>query len=228
MNASVIVPLFNRCDLTEKCLLSLLDETLDPFDLVLVDNASTDNTTLIDVTIRNPENYGFARACNQGADRASGDFIVFLNNDTEVHEGWLEALLKPFEDPDVGITGGLLLYPSGDVQHAGVTVNFERPYGCEAKNITHDLGVGDYDCAAVTGACLAIRAGLFHELGGFDEGYWNGYEDIDLCLKATAEGWRIVFTPDCVVTHLESQSGPERWTAVKANVQRLRDRWEGR
>jgi GT2 family glycosyltransferase len=79
---------------------------------------------------------------------------------------------------------------------------------------------------AVTGACLAIRRTDFEMLGGFDECYWNGYEDVDLCLTARAYGGTVVYEPASVVIHHESQSGPERWTGVAANVARLRDKWE--
>jgi GT2 family glycosyltransferase len=226
MTASIVIPLFTRWDLTAGCVQSLLLNTPDDTQFYLVDNGSTDEPATVRVDIRNERNEGFAHACNQGAALVPTEFVVFLNNDTIVQPGWLEALLEPFSDPDVGVTGGLLVYPSGEVQHAGVTVDFTRPAGFEAKNILHDLGVGPYPVQAVTGACLAIRTGLFRDLGGFDEGYWNGYEDVDLCLKAAAEGWTIMFTPDCRVVHLESQSGPERWKAVRENVQRLRNRWE--
>lgn len=219
MTADVIIPCLNRFDLTMACLASLGVTPL------IIDNGSTDETRLMAVAQRNPVNVGFAAACNQGAAISTADVLVFLNNDTVCHEGWLGALLAPFADPAVGITGARLTYPSGAIQHAGVTVDFTRPHGCEAQNIRLDLAVGDYDVAAVTGACLAIRHDLFTDVGGFDVGYWNGYEDVDLCLKAAAFGYRIRYASQAHVTHLESQSGHERWSAVTANIDRLRAKW---
>ncbi len=215
---SVIIPLFNRYDLTVQCLADLYlgDDT----ELILVDNGSSDQTNTIPVTVRNPVNTGFAHACNQGAESANGDTLIFLNNDTIPHTGWLEALCKQLETAT--IAGAKLLYPTGEIQHAGISVDFSRPPGFEARNISMDLNIGPYEVAAVTGACLAIHASAFC---GFDEGYWNGYEDVDLCLTVRAAGGTVWYTPDAVVTHFESQSGPERWTAVNANIDRLRTKW---
>jgi GT2 family glycosyltransferase len=218
MTASVIVPLFNRYDLTVGCLDALITEP--DFELVLIDNGSTDATSQLDVTIRNRDNLGFAKACNQGAAEATGDILVFLNNDTVPHTGWLTALKHQLESCD--IAGAKLLNPDGTLQHAGITVDFSRPPGSEARDIDYDLNMGPYPVDAVTGACLAIHAAAFT---GFDDGYWNGYEDVDLCLQVKADGGTIWYTPDAVVTHIKHASGPERWTAVRQNIQRLRDKW---
>ena len=222
ITATVIIPVWNRWELTEQCLLSL---GIDHDELIVIDNGSTDDTTRFRSTIVNDTNLGFAVACNQGARMARSDVLVFLNNDTVCHPGWLEALLKPFDDPFVGITGAHLIYESGATQHAGVTVDFGRLYGYEARNITHDLRVGDYDVTAVTGACLAIRKPLFDLLGGFDEGFINGYEDVDLCLRVGRAGYRIRYASEATVTHLESQTAG-RFDHVRHNVDRLRAKWE--
>jgi len=221
VTASVIVPLFNRYDLTCQLLESL---TVDPdFELVLVDNGSTDQTRLMDVAVRNNINRGFAVACNQGARYSSGDVLIFLNNDTIVSVDWLPPLREALVDAD--IAGPKLVYPDGEPQSFGISVDFSRPPGLEAVNLRTDLNIGSYEVAAVTGACLAIRRGLFERLGGFDEGFWNGYEDVDLCLRAKAVGARIVFEPRSVVTHLESQSDRrERFAKVSENVARLRSK----
>jgi GT2 family glycosyltransferase len=134
--------------------------------------------------------------------------------------------------PQVGAVGAKLLYPSGKVQHAGVGLGI----GGVAGHLFYNAGADDpgyfgrlqlvSKVSAVTGACLAIRRSDFELFGGFDEGYWNGYEDVDLCLAVRAAGGTVVYEPTSVVTHLESQSGPERWTGVAANVARLRDKWE--
>ena len=224
MRASIIVPLYNRWDLTEACMTSVHRTTSTHHELILVDNASTDFTAKAIVDIRNPINRGFATACNQGAEAASGDVLVFLNNDTIAHDGWLDALLYTI-GAGATIAGPLLVYPDGKTQSAGIDVDFTQPPGAEARNRQ-----GDHDESeqvdAVTGACLAIRRSDFELFGGFDESYWNGYEDVDLCLAARAAGGTVVYEPTSVVTHLESQSGPERWTGVAANVARLRSKWE--
>ena len=213
---SVIVPLFNRWDLTKACV-AALNRCGDPIELVLVDNGSTDDTASQRVQVRNDRNRGFAVACNQGAAYATGDVLVFLHNDTEPQPGWLEPLLEGLERATV--TGSRLTYPDGTNQHTGVAVDFARPPGGEAWGLTDDLPSGYRD--AVTGACLAIKRADFMHLGGFDDGFWNGYEDVDLCLRAG----RCWYAADSHVIHHESQSGPERWRAVSENVSRLRAKW---
>lgn len=223
MSTSIIVPLFNQWSLTKACVDSVLD-TADDAELVLVDNGSTDDTrheAEADVVVRFATNRGFAAGCNAGARVASGDRLVFLNNDTVCHPGWLEPLVTKLERP-VGVTGARLVYPDGSLQHAGVGLRKQRGI-LEAYNILDEQPGGVVD--AVTGACLAVRRDLFEALGGFDEGYYNGYEDVDFCLRVRMAGWSVEYVPASTVTHLESASGPERWRAVQHNVRRLNERW---
>lgn len=217
MTTSIIVPLFNRHDLTIRCIDALAMCT-DDYELILVDNGSTDETAGLEVTVRNPINRGFAKACNQGARLASGDHLVFLNNDTEVRDGWLPPLIR------AGVCGPLLVYPDGMVQSAGVAVDFTRPFGEEAVNIQSEGLTRPVD--AVTGACLSIPAELFRLLGGFDVGFWNGYEDVDLCLSALGAGAPVTFVAESQVMHRESQSDrTERFRCARQNIVRLRQKW---
>lgn len=220
MTVSVVIPCFNRADLTINCLASLRTDNLET---ILVDNGSTDGTRQLSgtTTLRNPTNLGFARACNQGAELATGGIVVFLNNDTEVHPGWLPPLVQAFADDQVAVAGPKLVYPDGRIQHAGVGIRHRQGL-IEAFNRTEgEAG----NCWAVTGACMAVRKPVFDELGGFDEGYWNGYEDVDFCLRVWEAGMTVRYVPESVVTHLESQSGPERWSGLRQNIERLQERW---
>ncbi len=196
-------------------------------EIVLVDNGSDDETSELadaDIVVNVWPNRGFARGCNAGAAVASGDVLVFLNNDTEVTGGWLVPILESFQDDGVGIVGNRLVYGDGSIQHAGIYL--DRPGGClTAHNILTDEHSRDVE--AVTGACMAVRADTFRQVAGFDHGFYNGYEDVDLCLKARELGWRIWYTAESTVIHYESQSGPSRWAAVRENVQRLNERWVG-
>lgn len=224
MTTSIVVPLLDRWDLTEKCLAAVESFTPEDHEVILVDNGSTDETAERDVAIRNPENRGFATACDQGARVASGDVIVFLNNDTQPCCGWLPPLLATLARPHIVAAGPKLIYPDGGIQSAGVEVDFTKPFGTEAWNVQTDSP--RREVAAVTGACLAVRADAFFEVGGFDRGYWNGYEDVDLCLSLREHGGRIMYEPGSVVVHLESQSDPAaRFAAVRQNVARLRAKW---
>jgi GT2 family glycosyltransferase len=239
MKVSIVIPLFNRVDLTRDCVRALRRHTPDDlYELILVDNASSDGTTRFCATLenvkvlRNEENLGFSIACNQGAAEAIGDVVVFLNNDTEVHPGWLQAILEAFDDDQVGITGSKLLFPDGRVQHAGVIMlgmtEYPRlsamhyPYKCPSED---PMSCSGRDVQVVTGACLAIRASILRDLGAFDEEFWCGYEDVDLCLRVGAAGHRVRYVADSVVTHRESASGAERFRSTSENEKLLNDRW---
>jgi GT2 family glycosyltransferase len=224
LTATIVIPVYDRLDLTWACLEALYDAT-DEYELIVVDNGSSEDVRNLDgpdILIRNHNNRGFAVACNQGAALGSGDVVVFLNNDTEPREGWLKPLLDALKGPNVAVVGPTLVYPDGRLQHAGIDT---RGSGAsfEAYNVQEPRLFGDVK--AVTGACLAVKRDVFAELGCFDEGFVNGYEDVDFCLRARDAGYRVVYTPDSVVMHHESASGPARWSHVRENVARLQKRW---
>lgn len=221
---SIIIPVYGDQEYLTACLIALVEAGTPPHELVLVDNGTGYVAPeLGDLAVINEQNQGFAKGCNQGAGVATGDVLVFLNVDTEPHPGWLPPLVAPLGDPTVGATGARLLYPNGDVQHAGIEF-FTHKRDVAARNVLEDLPSRDVE--GVTGACLAIRADVFAEIDGFDEGYWNGYDDVDLCLKVRAAGYRIRYVAESTVTHLESVTGPERWSKVNENVARLQ-KWRG-
>jgi GT2 family glycosyltransferase len=172
--------------------------------------------------IRNAVNRGFAVGCNQGAAAAVSDQVVFLNNDTEVHAGWLPPLLEAMTE-DVAAVGSLLVYPDGGVQHGGIRLHRDHRGVLVAENI-HEEG-NRRDVEAVTGACMLVDRARFWAAGGFDTGFINGYEDVDLCLSFRQIGWRIVYQPASIVMHRESASGRERWAYVSDNVARLQVKW---
>jgi FkbM family methyltransferase len=235
-DCSVIIPAWNKCELTRDCVTALAKTTGGlSWELIIVDNHSTDGTAEFleqlggDVQIiRNQENLGFAKACNQGARAARGKYLVFLNNDTVPLDGWLQAMVEEVRThADVGIVGSKLLYADGTVQHAGVACDRSH---CAPYHIYRTFP-GDHPAVnrrrefhVVTGACLLIRAELFRELGGFDEAFRNGFEDVDLCLKARERGYRVVYQPKSALFHLESQT-PGRKAYDKANSRRLQERW---
>jgi GT2 family glycosyltransferase/Flp pilus assembly protein TadD/2-polyprenyl-3-methyl-5-hydroxy-6-metoxy-1,4-benzoquinol methylase len=233
---SIIIPVWNKLDLTAQCLKALAGVTTEPsYEVIVVDNASTDGSAEFlaslsgDVrVIQNQENLGFAKACNQGARVARGKYLVFLNNDTIPLKGWLKALVSEVEAyPEVGIVGSKLLYEDGTIQHAGVVLNRAEglPYHIY-KGFSGDSPVVNQrrEYQVVTAACLLIRRSLFMELGGFDEGFRNGFEDVDLCLKAGERGSHVVYQPRSVLYHLESQT-PGRKLHDDTNAKRLLERW---
>lgn len=238
LSVSIVIPVFNNLAYTRKCIESITGNSGAgvPHELIVVDNGSTDGTAEFlsslsgDVkVIANGENLGFAKACNQGAAAAAGDYLVFLNNDTIVHPGWLEGVIRAFVLHRADICGVKLLYPDGTIQHAGVAFNekghpFHLFRGSPA-NAFYVNKVREFQC--VTAACMGVKRELFGRLGGFDEGYRNGFEDVDLCLRAREAGCRIVYTPECVVTHFESKT-PGRKRFDEENIDRMLSRWSGR
>lgn len=235
---SIIIPLFNKQEYTKQCLDALVVNTrpVPGYEILLVDNASSDGTPAYlqslqgDMTvITNKTNQGFARACNQGARLAQGRYLLFLNNDTVPHPGWLEALIRGIEEDGADIVGARLLYPNGRIQHAGVAFD-EQSIGYHIFN-----GLPADDPAVnrkrfmqcVTAACMLMKREVFQELGGFDEGFRNGFEDVDLCLRAGAAGKRILYTPESVLIHFEETSDGRK-AHEQQNIQRYLARWGGR
>jgi GT2 family glycosyltransferase len=244
---SIVVPVFNRLELTRACVDAVLRNTpQELFELVVVDNASSDGTGEWLVSqqaqgvlraVTNSDNRGFSAACNQGARAATGEYVLFLNNDTEAESRWIEPLIDVLDtDPRAGAVGAKLLFADRTIQHAGVIVVDHRRLGDPllALHIFSKLPENHPDAnsrrmyKAVTAACMLVRRDAFWQCGGFDESYWNGYEDIDLCFALAQRGFSIVYEPKSVVIHHESQSGPERWRRAKDNVARLHAKWLGR
>lgn len=214
---SIVIPVYNQCKYTKNCLEAIESNTKkEIYEVIVVDNASSDDTQAFLASyarkskiIRNENNLGFAKACNQGAKAARGKYILFLNNDTIAQKNWLHEMLKTIEaDPSIGVVGSKLLFPDGTIQHAGVVIAASGfgyhlyrglPGNAPCANIRREF-------RAVTGACLMIDRDLFHEIGGFDERYINGCEDTDLCLRVIQNGRSIVYNPRSVLIHHEGQS----------------------
>ena len=217
---SIVIPFKDRPELLRNCLRSLSASTCRRFEIILVDNGSTQPRThhLLDryaaragvQVVAEPSPFNFARLCNVGASRAAGDFLLFLNNDTEVLDrDWLEQMLKIVADPQVGVAGATLLYPDRTIQHAGL---FQRsdgvwvhPYRGEAETAAGELS-GPRSVPAVTAACLMIRRALFEEISGFDERFPVMCNDVDLCARVRQRGLKVVVTPYARMFHYESLS----------------------
>jgi GT2 family glycosyltransferase len=237
---AVIIPTYNGAALTTFCLKALLAHPPSrcQWTIVVVDDASTEpaaeklarfepHIQLVEQEV----NTGFAGACNAGA-RAAGDcdHFVFLNNDTLPVAGWLDALVEEVSaDERVAVVGSKLLFPNGQVQHAGVAIGQDRwphhLYG--GFPATHPAVNRAKQVAAVTAACMLVRRADFDQLGGFDTGFQNGYEDVDLCLRLASRQRLTRYCPRSVVYHLESvtrwPSGtPER---TEASVALYEQRW---
>ena len=234
---SIVMPLFNNASYTVAALTSIAEHTVNdstPFEVVLVDNGSQDATAELlgqlggDVVIRrNATNLGFARACNQGALLARGDYVVFLNNDTEVKPGWLPPFVDELASrPATGVVGARLLYPDDTIQHAGVAIGRDQiPFHIHRGRAADDPLVSERRAyPVVTAACAAVRREEFYRIGMFDEAFVNGHEDIDLCLRYRQAGQEVIYRPDCVVVHHESIS-EGRMDSRPKNLARTFSKW---
>lgn len=230
-SVSIIILNRNGVDYLKRLFPTLQAHTMYPrFEIILVDNASSDTSCawaegygFAELTvIRLDKNYSFSAANNIGARRAKGDYLVFLNNDTEVCYGWLAEAMRCFERfPKAACVGSTLVYaeissldkggdwvlPGLSVQHAGCAFRYEgdflRPFN--VGKYRHPLHLDRVAKAvpAVSAACQVWKRQLFDEIGGFDEGYFYGYEDVDICLKAREAGYEVIHCPTSVVIHHE-------------------------
>ena len=213
-DVSVIIPVHGHLAHTLACLRSIAacgDRT--SFEIIVVDDASPDAsaTTLAQVhglrLLGLPRNLGFVGACNAGAAAARGRFLCFLNNDTQVTPGWLDALRACFDDvPDCGIAGARLLYPDGRLQECGALVFADgSAWNCgRFENPDQPRYLYRRECDYVSGAALMIPADLFRKVGGFDTRYAPAYyEDTDLAFAVRAAGRRVLVQPASTVIHCE-------------------------
>lgn len=237
---TIIIPVHNMAGLTERCIRSLVEHTGDvTIDIIVVDNHSSDGTeALLGAltrelpnlrTLRSPRNTGFGLGCNTGAQASQGEFLVFLNNDTEVLPGWLPPLVEPLaQNPGIGIVGPKLLYKNGTLQSGGLVFNHlsKMPYPIYEFFPGSHSAVNKPRCfQAVTGACLAIRANDFYRLQGFDPIYTNGMEDIDLCFRMrTRLEKEIRYNPASQIHHLKGQT-PGRGRFVTQNRKVFVTKW---
>ena len=255
MKISFIIPLYNCLPLTQTMLASLR-ETLPSglnYEIILVDDGSTDGTRawlagfcqpvvsrsnpLIQSpapcrAILNEKNLGFAGACNRGAAAATGEFLFFLNNDLVLQSHWLEPMLAVFARfASIGLVGNVQLNAAtGAVDHTGIFFNHQGKPAHRTDLPRSTRWLGRPVCRrvdALTGACFGIRAAQWRQLGGFDEGFVNGCEDIDLCLRATTAGLPHYIALRSVVRHhISSSTG--RNLRNEQNTFRLVQRWTER
>ena len=239
---SIIIPMYNQVEYTYNCICSIFNNSgYDDYEIIVADDNSSESIELLRdnfenlVLIRNEANLGFLKNCNHAASKARGQYFVFLNNDTQVQKNWLKELLSCFALSDnIGLAGSKLLYESGRLQEAGGIIwqdgsgwnygnddNPKRPEYNYVKEV-------DY----ISGASVMIDAGLWREIGGFDELFAPAYyEDTDLCFQVRKEGYKVMYQPFSAVVHFEGithgtdvNKGVKKYQVV--NRKKFVDKWQ--
>jgi len=239
---SIVIPVYNQIHYTYACLVSILENTKDvTYEVIIADDVSTDATEHLAefaeglVICRNTMNQGFLRNCNNAARHAKGEYVMFLNNDTQVTEGWLSSLVDLIEsDASIGMVGSKLVYPDGRLQEAGGIIwsdgsgwNYGRLDDPDKPEYNYVKDV-DY----ISGAAILLSNKLWNQIGGFDTRFAPAYcEDSDLAFEVRKAGYRVVYQPLSRVIHFEGVSNGTdvQGTGLKryqvANSKKLKEKW---
>jgi GT2 family glycosyltransferase/predicted RNA methylase len=214
MLASVIILNWNGLDVLGPCLAAIEANTgIDDYEVIVLDNGSAEPGVEEAVRpydkvrlIKEPVNHGFSRGNNIAARHARGEYLVILNNDTVPAPGWLRPLIEALRG-DVGIVGGRLVDHDGRTLFAGTYFNPAiNAYATAFRNYPPGAAGEPRECEAYIACGIAMRRDLFESVGGFDENYFQGYEDIDLCLRVRERGLRVMYCPESVIEHAEHAS----------------------
>jgi len=254
---SIIIPTKDKVPVLKTCINSIFGNTEYPnYEIIVVDNQSqypatfdyykqleTDPRICI---LKYDKPFNFSTMNNYAASHARGDYLVLLNNDTEIISGeWLSAMLEHTQREGIGAAGAKLLYPNNTLQHAGIIAGLGRIREMEGnpsvaghahRHLPASLcGYFGRACSVtnvsgVTAACLMIPRDIFNEIGGFDENLAVAFNDVDLCMKILDRGYRIVYTPYAQLYHHEYVSrgyadSPEKRARFYGEVRYIRKKW---
>ena len=247
-SATIVIPIRDRIGLLQQCVGSLL-RTCSDFEAIIVDNGSIEPLThqfLAELgrdarfrILQRPGLFNFSSLCNDGAQDARADTLVFLNNDTEAcSAGWLETLISWTSLPTIGAVGAKLIFPDGRLQHAGVIIgidghanHYELSAGQKGIGYFGRLQV-PHELSAVTGACLAVEKVKFDAVGGFDaKNLPVEFNDIDLCLRLAERGWISLLEPRAILIHHQAATrkvSRDQERRYAGEVAYFKNRWRGR
>ncbi len=242
---SIIILTHNQLEYTEQCLNSIKEHTRAPYEIIVVDNGSSDGTVkylqkkMKDEdnvkVIFNEDNKGFPAGCNRGMSEASGDYLLLLNNDVVVTESWLTNLLKAFDrDPALGIVGPMTNAVSGPQKEPEVTYcNMEEMHEFAGKYARINEGKLLY-FPRIVGFALLMKREVFDKVGYMEESFGSGnYEDDDYCLRAEAAGYKAAIVKDVFIHHYGSitfrSKGKENYVAsLESNSDLFYEKWKGK
>jgi O-antigen biosynthesis protein len=240
---SVIIPTRDKADVLEKCLHSIAELTVYPdYEVIIVDNNSSQSATFELFkkysqrfgdrfkVLKFDEAFNYSRINNYAVKHAVGDYLLFLNNDTEVlHADWMELMVQQVQRTSIGAVGVRLLFPDRKIQHAGMVIGLE--YGGNTF-LYEDEMAGGYlgyirqtrNYSAVTAACLMCRREVFEKVGGFEESFAVEFNDSDLCLKMKEAGYNNIYLPHVSLIHYESLSRGYVHLSKKSYERHLQDK----
>ena len=247
---SIIIPTRDLADILDTCLKSIFALTTYPnFEVIVIDNGSSEPETAQCLEYWHSQEparfrsylydipFNYSQINNYAVTKAQGDYLLFLNNDTEIiSPDWIEAMVEQAQRESIGAVGGLLLYPDDTIQHAGVILglfdvaghghqNFEAS---EAGYISQIVSTNNY--SAVTAACLMCRRDVFNRVSGFETKLAIAFNDLDFCLKLIEQGYRNIYLPHVVLYHYESKSrgyedSPEKQARFAGEVAYMQSKW---
>lgn len=238
---SIVIPVYNQFEYTYHCVCSIVRNSGDiSYEIIIANDCSTDLTKKIEeilpgvTCVTNAENLRFLRNCNHAAQYAKGQYVLFLNNDTQVQPDWLEPLVTLIESADdIGMVGSKLIYPDGLLQEAGGILwkdgsawNFGNRQNPALPQFNYVKQV-DY----ISGAAIMLSRALWEQIGGFDDDFAPAYcEDSDLAFTVRKLGYRVMYQPKSVVVHFEgvsngtdTSSGQKQYQVV--NAKKFREKW---
>lgn len=248
---SIIIPNKDHIDDLDKCLESVYSKsTYKNFEIIIVENNSTEPETFeyyekikskynnVRIVYWQEKVFNYSKINNYGVERASGEYVLLLNNDIEIiTPDWLEQMLMFAQRKDVGAVGAKLYYPDDTIQHAGVIVGIGGVAGHSHKYFDRETpgymtrAAIAQNLSACTAACLLIKKQVYKEVGGLDEKFAVAFNDVDLCMSIRKAGYLIVFTPFAECYHYESKSrgledSPEKVARFNGEIFRFQDKWQ--
>ena len=248
---SILIPNKDHKHDLKVCIDSILKKTTYPnYEIIVIENNSINEETFAYYekikknekikVVHYEDEFNYSKINNFGAKYATGEYLLLLNNDTEViSKNWIEELMMYGQREDVGVVGAKLYYGDDTIQHAGIVIGLgadraagHTHYGVDRENVGY-MGRLYYaqNVTAVTGACMLVKTSLYNELGGLDEEFKVAFNDVDFCLRVREKGYLNIFTPYCELYHYESKSRgfedtESKRERFKSEVVLFRDRWK--
>jgi GT2 family glycosyltransferase len=219
---SIIIPTRDKPKLLRACIESVRENTnYSNYELLIVDNSSIEPETKDLLAqyesegvsiLKYPEVFNYSAICNFAATKATGDYLCFLNNDTEViSKNWLSSMVEHASISSAGLVGAVLSYPNGSIQHTGIALGYTgiagHPYRGESKQ--ECVPESCFQVSAVTFACAVISKSKFLEIGGLDEKFPSGFNDVDISIRSSNHNYNNIVCVKAELIHREAQTRPK-------------------